>query len=253
MRRLLLLATLCSPMALAQALIEVESHALLRLPATTDVLLVERLSVADNGTLMIPAGLTEIRVSELRLGRDARIAIAPSERPFRLHVGRGEIAPGAQISARGASGSRLKQSLPGRTLSIRLENVTTDALIVDARGSAGAPGYVGLDGADGKAGGCAWGQASRGHDGQNGGDGQTGTAGGRVRVEVPQAFPLERLQIRLDGGAGGPAGEGGSGGSGGASTGCWLYSADGAADGRPGQTGRAGAQGAAGDLDLVRF
>jgi hypothetical protein len=120
MRSLLLLAALCSPMVLAQALIEVESHALLRLPATTDVLSIERLSIADNGTLLIPPGLTEIRVSELRLGREARIAIAPSERPFRLHVGRGDFAAGAQISARVGPGSRLKQSVPGRTLRIRL-------------------------------------------------------------------------------------------------------------------------------------
>ncbi|MCY1531145.1 hypothetical protein D9M68_663630 [compost metagenome] len=253
MRSLSLLLALCSPMALAQALIEVESHTLLRLPATTSVLSLERLDIADHGTLLVPAGLTEIRIVELRLGREARIAIAPSEQAFRLEVARGEIAPGAQISARGAPGSSLKPALPGRTLSIRLENVVTETLLVDARGGMGAPGYPGLDGADGKPAGCTWGQASRGHDGLRGGDGQAGAAGGQVRVEVPADFPAERLQVRLGGGAAGPAGKGGGAGIGGASKGCWLYSTGGARDGRPGQDGQPGTQGAAGTLNVVRF
>ncbi|MDP3979196.1 MAG: hypothetical protein Q8P85_14600 [Pseudomonas sp.] len=42
MRSLMLLAALCSPLALAQSLIEVQSHVLLRLPATNAVLRVVR-------------------------------------------------------------------------------------------------------------------------------------------------------------------------------------------------------------------
>ena len=253
MRSLLLLAALCSPMTLAQSLIDVQSHTLLRLPATTSVLRVERLHVADHGTLLIPSGLTEMHVAELRLVRDARIAIAPGEQVFRLDVVNGEIAAGAQISGRGAPGSFLQPAMPGRTLSIRLVSVVAEALLVDARGGMGAPGYAGLDGADGKPGGCTWGQASRGHDGLHGGDGQAGARGGQVRLEVPVDFPLQRLQVLLDGGAGGVAGNGGGAGVGGASKGCWLYSTAHARDGRPGQAGQSGAAGAAGHLDVVRF
>jgi hypothetical protein len=253
MRSLMLLAALCSPLTLAQSLIDVQSHTLLRLPATASVLRVERLHVADHGTLLIPSGLTEVHVAELRLGRDARIAIAPGEQAFRLHVLNGEIATGAQISGRGAPGSFLRSAMPGRTLNIRLVSVVTEALLVDARGGMGAPGYSGLDGADGKPGGCIWGQASRGHDGLSGGDGQAGARGGQVRLEVPVDFPLQRLQVLLDGGAGGVAGNGGGAGAGGASKGCWLYSTEHARDGRPGQAGQAGAAGAAGSLDVVRF
>ena len=253
MRSLLLLAALCSPLALAQNLIDVQSHTLLRLPATNAVLRVERLHVADNGTLLIPSGLTEMHVAELRLGRDARIAVAPGEQAFRLDVVKGEIAAGAQISVRGGPGSYLRPALPGRTLSIRLVDVVAQALLIDARGGMGAPGYTGLDGADGKPGGCSWGRASRGHDGLNGGDGQAGARGGQVRLEVPVDFPLQRLQVLLDGGAGGAAGNGGSAGVGGASKGCWLYSTAQARNGRPGQAGQAGTAGAAGALDVVRF
>lgn len=253
MRSLLLLAALSSPLALAQSLIDVQSHALLRLPAATSVLRVERLHVADHGTLLIPSGLTEMRVAELRLGRDARIAVAPGEQAFRLEVVNGEIAAGAQISVRGAPGSFLRPALPGRTLSIRLADVAAQTLLIDARGGMGAPGYAGLDGADGKPGGCTWGQAGRGHDGLTGGDGQAGARGGQVRLEVPVDFPLQRLQVLLDGGAGGAAGNGGNAGVGGASKGCWLYSTEPARDGRPGQTGQSGAAGAAGSLDVVRF
>lgn len=253
MRSLLLLAALSSPLALAQSLIEVQSHALLRVPATNAVLRVERLHVADHGTLLIPSGLTEMHVAELRLGRDARIAIAPGEQAFRLDVMKGEIAAGAQISVRGAPGSFLRPALPGRTLSIRLAGVVAQTLLVDARGGMGAPGYTGLAGADGKPGGCTWGQAGRGHDGLDGGDGQAGAKGGQVRLEVPVDFPLQHLQVLLDGGVGGVAGNGGSAGVGGASKGCWLYSTEKARDGRPGQAGQAGAAGSAGSLDVVRF
>ena len=43
--------------------------------------------------------------------------------------------------------------------------------------------------------GCTWGRASHGHDGQNGGDGKPGAAGGRVRLEVPEAASLESIQV----------------------------------------------------------
>ncbi|HLA31385.1 MAG TPA: collagen-like protein [Pseudomonas sp.] len=252
MRSLILLGALFSPALLAQTVIEVEPHSFMRLPSNSSVLLLERLEIADHGTLLIPPGLTELRVAELRLGRDARIAIAPAEQALRLEVAQGEIASGAQISARGAQGTLQQPASPGRTLSIRLQALVTESLLVDACGGAGASGYAGLDGADGQAGGCTWGQAERGHDGQDGGDGQSGAAGARVRLELPADFPAQSLQLRLEGGAGGPAGKAGNGGQG-LSKGCWLYSTQAAGAGRPGQAGKPGAQGPAGAVDLVRF
>ncbi len=253
MRNWLVLATLFSPLALAEAVIQVESNAFMRLPSNTSVLLLDRLEIADHGTLLIPAGLTELRVAQLRLGREARLAVAPSEQELRLEAATADIADGAQISARGAQGNSEQPALPGRNLSLRLQTATIEGLVVDARGGNGAPGYAGLAGADGKPGGCTWGEASRGHDGLDGGDGQPGAAGAQVRLEVPQDFPVERLQVRLDGGAGGLPGEPGVGGQGGVSKGCWLYSTAGAGDGKPGQAGRAGEAGPAGTLNVVQF
>lgn len=251
MRNLLTLAALFSPLALAQSVIEVDSHAFMRLPSNTSVLLLDRLEIADHGTLLIPAGLTEIRVAQLHLGREARLAIAPSEQALRLDVAAAEFASGAQISARGAHGSAAKPAVPGRDLNVRLQAVTLENLILDARGGSGAPGYAGFDGANGKPGGCTWGEASRGYDGLDGGDGQPGAAGAHVRLEVPQGFPVEQLQVRLDGGAGGQPGAAGAGGQGGERKGCLLYSTDGARDGKPGQAGRAGEPGPAGTLNIV--
>ncbi|MGE6790828.1 collagen-like protein [Pseudomonas guineae] len=253
MHKLLALAALFSPLAFAQAVIEVDSHAFMRLPSNTSVLLLDRLDIADHGTLLIPAGLTEIRVTQLRLGREARLAVAPSEQVLRLEVASAEIASGAQISARGAQGSAEKPALPGRNLSVRLQIVTFENFVLDARGGAGAPGYAGLAGADGEPGGCTWGEASRGHDGLDGGDGQPGAAGAQVRLEVPQGFPVEQLQVRVDGGSGGQPGAPGPAGQGGMSKGCWLYSTDGARDGKPGQAGRGGESGPAGALNVVQF
>lgn len=253
MRNYLALAALFSPLVMAEVVIEVESNSFMRLPSNTSVLLLDRLEIADHGTLLIPAGLTELRVAQLRMGREARLSIAPSEQELRLEAAAAEIASGAQISARGAQGSSEQPALPGRNLSVRLQVVSVESLLVDARGGNGAPGYAGLAGADGKPGGCTWGEASRGHDGLDGGDGQQGAAGAKVRLEVPQDFPVESLQVRVEGGAGGLPGASGAGGHGGISKGCWLYSTAGAGDGKPGQAGRAGEPGPAGTLNVVQF
>ncbi len=253
MRSLCLLVALCSSLVQAQALVKVESNSLLRLPTTTSALLLDRLEVADYGTLLIPSNLNEIRVGELRLGRDARISIAPSAQAFRLEVVRAELGAGSHINARGATGSQQQPATAGRNLSVRLEHVTLTELTLDARGGVGASGHPGLDGADGDSAGCVWGQARRGYDGQNGGNGQSGAAGGQIRLEVPEAFPEQLLHVRMDGGAGGAAGEAGRGGAGGAAKGCLFYRAAGARAGRPGQPGQPGSIGNAGSFNLVRF
>ena len=55
MRNLMLLAALFSPLALAQAVIEVAPHGVMRLPTTASTLHIERLRIAEHGTLLIPA------------------------------------------------------------------------------------------------------------------------------------------------------------------------------------------------------
>lgn len=74
-----MLAAFCASVAQAETSIEVRPNTLLRLPTTSAQLALDRLEVGDAGTLLIPAGLDEIRVGELRLGREASIGIAPSE------------------------------------------------------------------------------------------------------------------------------------------------------------------------------
>jgi hypothetical protein len=253
MRNWMVIVALFTPLAMAQTAIEVSSNSLMRLPSSASVVVLERLHIADHGTLFIPAGVTELRVGELRLGREARLAIAPGEHPLRLEAAAAELASGVQINARGAAGSNTQSALPGRHLHLRLDKATVADLLIDARGGQGTPGYVGLAGADGQAGGCAWGEASRGHDGLDGGNGQTGAPGAQVRLEVPHDFPIDQLQVRLDGGAGGPAGAAGAGGKGGASKGCWLYNTAAAGSGKPGEVGRAGEAGPAGAINVIRF
>lgn len=252
MRKLCLLAAFCSPLAMAET-ITVEPHSLMRLPSQTSVLQVERLEVQDYGTLLIPSGLTEVKVDQLVLGHEARIAIVPGRQPFSLRVINSQLGTGSQITARGSPGTYEKAPLSGRNLTLRMEHLQGEELFVDARGGAGSPGYVGLDGANGTAPGCIWGSAGRGFDGDNGANGHDGAAGAQVRLELPQAFPAERIKVDVQGGAGGLAGAGGKAGKGGASKGCIVYRADGGKAGRVGEAGQPGAAGPAGALTLQRL
>ncbi|AVB16081.1 MULTISPECIES: hypothetical protein [Pseudomonas syringae group] len=252
MRKLVLLAALFSPLAMAQAII-VAPHSLMRLPGNSSVLQVERLEVADYGTLLIPAGIDDVKIGELVLGHEARIAIVPGVQAFNLVVVHGEFGTGSQITARGAPGTFEKPALPGRNLTLRLQSLNTEQLSIDARGGAGSPGYAGLDGGTGEEPGCTWGQAGRGYNGDSGGNGHDGAAGAQVRLELPQSFPAERIKVNVAGGAAGKGGEGGKAGKGGASKGCIVYRADGGKPGRPGEPGLPGVAGPAGSLILQRL
>ncbi|MBP5076838.1 collagen-like protein [Pseudomonas chlororaphis] len=252
MRKLCLLAVLCSPLVQAQV-VTVETNSLMRLPNTTSNLQLERLEVADYGTLLIPSNVTEVKVGELRLGREARITIVPGEQSLQLNVARADLEAGSQITSRGAPGTYLKAAKPGRNLTLRITSLQAGELSVDARGGTGAPGYVGLDGANGEEPGCTWGQAGRGADGDNGGDGQPGAAGALVRVELPRDYPAEQIKVWVDGGAGGVAGAGGKPGAGGKSKGCFVYRADGGKSGRPGAEGHPGPAGPAGSVTVQRL
>lgn len=251
MRKLMLLALLAAPMTQAQSL-EVASHSMLRLPNKSASVHLEQLRVADSATLLLPASLTELKVDHLQLGRDARIAVAPAEAPLLIDVRSAVLGEGSEISAPGAPGTYERAARSGRSLDLKLAAVDAERLAIDARGGAGAPGYVGLDGANGQAGGT-WGQASPGANGDDGGNGHDGAPGGRIRLSLPQGFPQERIVVRLDGGAPGKAGAAGKAGKGGASKGCLVYRTDAGANGRPGQEGQPGLAGAEGELVLQRL
>lgn len=246
------LSLLSSALVMAET-ISVEPHSLMRLPSNTSTLQLDRLEVADYGTLLIPAGLTEVQVGQLVMGHEARIAIVPSAEPFKLQVRQGDLGIGAQITARGAPGTFEKAPLPGRNLNVRIEQLNADTLFIDARGGTGSPGYVGLDGGNGQDPGCTWGSASRGFDGDNGGNGHEGAAGALVRLELPQSFPDDRVKVNVQGGAGGAGGEGGRGGKGGVSKGCLIYRADGAKPGKNGDKGQSGAVGPAGSVSVPKL
>ncbi|PRA24009.1 hypothetical protein [Pseudomonas poae] len=252
MHKVLLLALLVSPVALAQS-VSVEPNSLMRLPSSASVLQLERLDVADYGTLLIPANLSQVSVDELHLGREARITIVPGSTGLQLQVRNAQLEHGSQITSRGAPGTHEKPAKAGRDLTLRINALTAEELLIDARGGAGAQGYAGLDGANGVDPGCTWGSAGRGHNGDNGGDGLPGGAGALVRVELPQSFPAEQIKVWVDGGAGGLAGTAGKPGRGGQSKGCLVYQADGGEKGRPGLEGQPGPAGPAGSVTIQRL
>ncbi|MCF4998017.1 collagen-like protein [Pseudomonas syringae] len=252
MRKLCLLAAFISPLACAQV-VSVETNSLMRLPNTASTLQLERLEVADYGTLLIPSNVTELTVNELHLGHEARIAIVPGERTLDMKVIRAELSEGSQITARGAPGTYEKAARAGRNLNLQFKALQAPQLSVDARGGAGAPGFVGLDGANGEAPGCTWGQAGRGADGSDGSDGKPGAPGALVRLELPRDYPVELIKVEVAGGAGGVAGPGGKPGAGGKSKGCLVYRADGGKSGRPGVDGQPGPAGAPGAVTIQRL
>ena len=252
MRKLCLLALLVCPWASAQV-VQVQSHSLMRLPNAAGSLTLERLDVADYGTLLVPSNVTELSIGQLHLGREARIAIVPAQQALQMKVTQAELAEGSQITSRGAPGTYTKAARPGRNLNLRFDALNAPVLSVDARGGTGAPGYVGLDGANGQAPGCTWGSAGRGADGSNGSDGLSGAPGAQVRLELPREYPAEQINVNVDGGAGGAPGPGGKAGAGGKAKGCLVYTADGGKSGRPGVDGQPGTAGAAGTVTVERF
>lgn len=250
MRNGLWFLILCSSLAVASTELKVEANGLLRLPGNLSSLEFERLIIAQQGALLVPASVTNIRIGQLSLESGARISISPSEQPLQIEAESAYFAKGSEISARGTPGSVLKPAIAGRDLNLKLSQVRLHSLVLDVQGGKGAQGYRGLDGANGQAGGCLWGSASSGHDGQDGGDGSDGTRGGNIYLEVPAGFNMKRVEVRLAGGEGGEPGEGGRGGRGGAAKGCWVYTVKGAADGQSGEPGQPGAAGSAGTLSI---
>ena len=136
MRKVLLLALLVSPVALAQS-VSVETNSLMRLPSSTSVLQLERLEVAAYGTLLTPATISQVTLAELHLGRDARTAMVPGNTALQLHAGNAQLDHGSQITSRGAPGTHEKPAKAGRDLTLRINSLSAEELSVDARGGAG--------------------------------------------------------------------------------------------------------------------
>lgn len=246
-----LLATMLCPLAMAQD-VAVAANSLVRLADNATVLQLQRLDVAEYGTLLVPANLAELKVAHLHLGHEARIAIVPNPNALHLSIQQAEFEPGSQIVSRGAPGTYEKPPLPARDLDVQIFALQAAELSVDARGGSGTPGFVGLDGAYGDPAGCLWDSASRGYNGENGSDGHPGSAGAMVRLQVPASYPQEQIKVRVDGGAGGLAGAGGKAGQGGPGKGCLIYQADSGKAGHPGLTGQPGPAGPAGQFVLLR-
>jgi len=252
MRRLCLVAALFTPLAMAESL-SVEPHSLMRLPGKDGVLTLDKLVVEDYGTLLVPANLFELKVGELRLGHEARIAIVPDQQPLRIEAAHASLGEGSQILARGAPGTYEKEALPGRNLVLQMQTLQGPLLSVDARGGAGAPGYFGLEGGSGAAPGCLWGDAGRGANGLNGSNGHDGAAGAQVQVQLPRDYPAEAIKVQVDGGAGGLAGTPGKPGPGGKAKDCFIYTTAGGKSGHPGKPGEPGVAGQPGALVVQRL
>ena len=120
MRKFVLLAALFSPLALADA-ISVAAHSVLRLPNKASVVHLQRLEVADSATLVLPASLVELKVDELHLGNQARIAIVPAEHALSMEVAQAQLGQGSEIAAHGAPGTYERVARPGRDLSLRIQ------------------------------------------------------------------------------------------------------------------------------------
>lgn len=107
MRNLMLLAMLATPLAQAESL-EVAANSMLRLPDKSASVHLTHLRVADSATLLLPASLAELKVDQLELGRDARIAIAPSDSPLLIEARSARLGEGSEFSAPGAARQRLQ-------------------------------------------------------------------------------------------------------------------------------------------------
>lgn len=254
MRKSLLGLALLAPLTCSAAgTVVVEPNTVLRLPVKGDSLSLDRISVGSEGALLIPARVKVLRIGELDLAKNARLGVFPGNDALQIEVLHGNLADGSVIAAQGGSGSFSKPASAGRNLVLHLQDVQVANLLIDVRGGVGAPGYDGLDGGSAQTSGCLWGSGRSAGDGQDGAVGQSGAAGGVVRLEVPAHFELERVKVRLEGGAGGAGGKPGKAGARSSEKGCWFYSVAGEKPGADGQGGTVGPAGHEGRLDVQRF
>ncbi|QRY81882.1 collagen-like protein [Pseudomonas sp. PDNC002] len=254
MRKSLLGVALFVPLACSAAgSVSVEANTVLRLPVKGDSLTLDRVTVGPEGALLIPSRVKELKIGELDLAKNARLGVFPGSDVLQIDVQHGNLADGSVIAAQGSSGSFEKPASGGRNLVLHLQDVQVQNLLIDVRGGVGAPGYDGLDGGSAQTSGCLWGGGRSAGDGQNGADGQQGAAGGVVRLEVPEHFDVERVKVRLEGGAGGAGGKPGKAGARSGEKGCWFYSVAGEQPGSEGKGGAEGAKGSEGRLEVKRF
>ena len=140
MRKLLLGLMLLAPIEAASAAsVQVEANTVLRLPVKGESLSLEHVRVAEGGALLIPSRVKVLHIDALDLQKNARLGVFPGEQPLRIEVARGHLADGSVIAAQGASGSFHRPASAGRTLTLRLQDVQVENLLVDVRGGVGAP------------------------------------------------------------------------------------------------------------------
>ncbi|AGI23334.1 hypothetical protein H681_07290 [Pseudomonas sp. ATCC 13867] len=254
MRKSLLGLALCAPLACSAAgNVSVQANTVLRLPVKGDSLSLDRISVGEEGALLIPSRVKVLKIGELDLAKNARLGVFPGGDTLQIDVQHGNLADGSVIAAQGGSGSFSKPASGGRNLVLHLQDVQVENLLIDVRGGVGAPGYDGLDGGSAQTSGCLWGSGRPAGNGQDGANGSSGAAGGVVRLEVPEQFDVERVRVRLEGGAGGAGGKAGKAGPRSAERGCWFYSVAGERPGSDGKGGTEGPAGREGRLDVKRF
>lgn len=139
--------------------VKVQANSVMRLPKRAQELRLRRVEIGEDAALLIPLEVSVLRIEELHMAKNARIGVAPGEERISIEVVSGRLADGSIISAPGATGTFRQSAGNGRDLTLRLQAVEVESLLLDARGGVGAPGYDGLDGASGKASGCLWGSA----------------------------------------------------------------------------------------------
>ncbi|MHC3969441.1 collagen-like protein, partial [Pseudomonas aeruginosa] len=123
--------------------VKVQANSVMRLPKRAQELRLRRVEIGEDAALLIPLEVSVLRIEELHMAKNARIGVAPGEERISIEVVSGRLADGSIISAPGAPGATgtFRQSAGnGRDLTLRLQAVEVESLLLDARGGVGAPG-----------------------------------------------------------------------------------------------------------------
>ena len=126
--------------------VKVQANSVMRLPKRAQELRLRRVEIGEDAALLIPLEVSVLRIEELHMAKNARIGVAPGEERISIEVVSGRLADGSIISAPGATGTFRQSAGNGRDLTLRLQAVEVESLLLDARGGVGAPGYDGLTG-----------------------------------------------------------------------------------------------------------
>jgi len=249
---LMVLVTLClSTMNAWGQAFQVPENGLLRLPNLGQQVQLQKLDIAKGGKLLVPASIEQLTLTDLIMGEDARISVAPRNTEFVLILKKAQFADGSVLAAVGSHGDVGVPGGRGTDLRVVIESTKIENLVIDTRGGQGGDGWPGAAGEQGKDAAC-WGfGSSSGTDGGDGSNGLPGGDGGNIILSLAESHWLEVIDIRQQGGDGGQAGAAGTGGQGGSEARCWLYSlGENASSGQAGQAGLPAQAGRAGILSV---